>query len=73
MLNLEQDQQLFDKKQHTNKAPSQWGQYLVMVKDHEFHTIDWFQDETKVLELQPIHIVNKWDTCSTIAHLLMID
>jgi hypothetical protein len=36
MLNHKQDQQLFDKKPHTNKAPGQWNHYLE-VKDHKFH------------------------------------
>ncbi len=59
MLNPEQDQQLFNKKPHINKAPSQQDQYLIKVKDHNYHTIDQFQEET--------------DTCSIVAHLLMIN
>ncbi len=72
MLNLEQDQRLFNKKPHTNKAPSQQDQYLVQVNDRKYNIIDQFQEETKVLELGPIHIVIEWDICSIVTHLLMI-
>jgi hypothetical protein len=39
----------------------------------QFRIIDWFKEETKVLELGLVHIVIKWDTCSITVHLLMID
>ncbi len=51
LLNLEQNPQLFNKESLIHKAPSQQDQYLVQVKDHKFHIIDQFQEETKVLEL----------------------
>ncbi len=51
MLNLKLEQWLFNKKPHTNKARSQWNQYMVKVKDYKFHTMDKFHKETKVLEL----------------------
>ncbi len=51
MLNPKQDQRLFNKKPHTNKTPGQQDQCLVKVKNHKYHPIDRFQEETKVLEL----------------------
>jgi hypothetical protein len=51
MLNPKHNQWLFDKKSHTNNALGQLDQYLVKVKDHNFHTTNRFQEEIKVLEL----------------------
>jgi len=51
MLNHEQHPQLFDQELHIHEAPSLLDQYLVQVKDHKFHIINRFQEETKVLEL----------------------
>ncbi len=72
MLNLEQHPQLFDGESLIHKALGQRYQYLVQMNDRKYCIIDRFREETKVLELWPIHIIIKWDTCSIVAHLLMI-
>jgi len=35
--------------------------------------MDRFQKEIKVLEHQHVHIVDKWDICSTVVHLLRVE
>ncbi len=51
LLNRQQHPQLMDMELFIHKAHGQRNQYMVQVKDHKFHIIDWFQEETKVVDL----------------------
>jgi hypothetical protein len=50
------------------KPINPWSRWKIT----RFHILHWFQKKIKVLELQLVFIVNKWDISLIVAPLLMI-